>query len=383
MQPEAGRQRVATIQLAESFLDELLRRTRRSPRFPASFSQRVALPAPAAGGAELNLDVRETNVQLRRGTRHRARIRVRMRGHILWDMALRQAAQNLEVEFTLSVRPEVGLDSSGSVRLGADFSRARVSEVSLQILDTPYVPVAAPMDLLGPFGRRVLDTVSREAIGLFVRSLGVRETDLLGPIGVWLGVLGADPAGSRVSVDDGRLVIDVYDAAAPQGTRREEVAPSLDPVHVSIDTRAAPRLLAHWAGELTREDPAVELDSTRFDFVGDEVVMSGRLRRVVPGLGRNRPVEADVNLRLKPECGPEHLTFAVGEVGVEWTSVRAARPVVQRLVQRWVSTRLRIPALWQLPVPFVTDRSWILGISDIAVADSAVEVALSAWFAPD
>lgn len=371
---------VASIALSEPFLNELLRRIRHAEAFPSSVVYEFPLPGIGLVGAELHLDVDHLRLRLRRSEANRIRIEASMSGEVLWDVALRRIAQSVEVHFAIDACPMVALDSDGDVVLGVDFTDSRVSSVQVAVLDTPYLPGAVPTELLGPIGRRLLDSATSEALGMFVRNLGVRETKLEGPIGTWLAQLGAALGRCRCQIADDFAQVDIFDGCSDD----HEDVPLLDAgsatsILVLVHADFAPGLLRHWmlmmigTGEPQFSAPDFAFDDGR---VKVRTTVCGK----VPIL-RAR-VEAVVTLALLFEIDGEHLRFASDGVTVERISLRGLRSFAARLAERWIDQQPMLPASWRLVVPFVPDHTWILGITSLDVQSDAIRVQLGSWFAP-
>lgn len=162
---------VARILLDERLVDALVARMASTPAVREGVRLRVADPALGVVAAELELAIASTRVVLARVDRGRARTRVLMSGRVTWDLGLTQVSQDLDVRFSLLVRPWVILQDRAALELGVDLADAKVRDVDVTVHQMTSLPVGRASDLIGPVGRRALDRISGEAIRQFLRSI--------------------------------------------------------------------------------------------------------------------------------------------------------------------------------------------------------------------
>lgn len=373
------------ILLDERLLDTLLVRMRSTPAVAEGVRLRVADPALGVVAAEIELTIASTRLMLSRADHGRARARVLMSGKVTWDLGLTQASQDLDVRFSVLVRPWVVVRDDTALDLGVDLGDAKVRDVDVTVHQMTSLPVGRTSDLFGPVGRRALDRISGEAIRQFLRRLGRREMALETPIARWLDLLGVRPGRVAVSVHDGcgELRFDAPEdwawdppAVAVERRRPGSIVVDVDPA------RAAP-LVEHWLGALagSRERYTVETlfpgDPRRDEPFGLYVVFGRDLPGPLPPI--SLPIEAEV----APQVHEARIRFELVDLRIP---ARRGSPRILALAARllaWrLAPRLEIPGRWDMSLPFGDQQGWLLGMRSLEIGHDSARVVLDTWFTP-
>lgn len=375
---------VARILLDERLVDALVARMASTPAVREGVRLRVADPALGVVAAELELAIASTRVVLARVDRGRARTRVLMSGRVTWDLGLTQVSQDLDVRFSLLVRPWVILQDRAALELGVDLADAKVRDVDVTVHQMTSLPVGRASDLIGPVGRRALDRISGEAIRQFLRRLGRREMTLETPIATWLAIVGARGGRVAVSVHDGWGELR-FDAPEDLAWDPPAITDALDrPGSIVVDvdpTRAAP-LVGHWIGALagSRERYGVHAlfpaAPGGLGPVGIDVVVDHDLPGPLPTI--SLPVWVEVT----PKVHDARIEFELTDLRIEPGRGGRILGLAARLLARRLASRLEIPGRWDLSLPFGDRQSWLLGMRSIEVGSDSARVVLDTWFSP-
>ncbi len=385
MNDTRARRTAVICQVSDRFLDQLLDRVRESPNSPDTVRQRFPVPAVGVIAAELHFQVDRTRVRLRADDGGAMRIRIGMTGRIRWEFAIGRVEQIVDVTCVVLVKPTVVLVDSSTIELRTDFSKVRIKDTTVTVVETPYLPRGVTQDLLGPLGRRFLDTFAEETMGVFMRSLGKRSASLGAPLAKWITTLGVAPATASTSIHDGVAEFSFSsgpdDATLPATTASLATAPFDDAIRISVANGSVPTLLELWAAQVTAGG-SLPFDNTRFTINNATIEVTTEPSIAMPGRLPN--FRTRVRMRLDPivDDGIFYLRPHIVDIdlptGFGWFDA-----MIRSWIDRGLARRMRFDVIWQLPLPAAgEDEWWQLALEAIDVGAESIDTRLSAWFPP-
>ncbi len=379
----------ASIRVSENLLEEMAARMHATESFPMSVETRFdpsmvgVVPTIGRVSANLRLELVDSHVRLRSGDGNRPRLGVHMDGKVTWELPVGRVVQTFDLRCEVLPEVTVVLCEEDAISVSADFARAKIESVAAEIRDTSYLPSGITQELLGPLGRRFLDGFSREAVRVFLRRIGRRQSKMLDQFARWIKALEVGPGPAGVSVGQGWVDFAFDNELAD---RNRALARDLDrrfddtPIGVTVSAERSALLLDFWAAEFERANDTSFGDS-KFRVEDGTAYLQTTAAAPMP-LGNAGP-KSRVSFELSPHVsdGVMKLHPRVLELdlprGLGWL-----RTPLRRMIDRGLGRRMRFEVIWQLPIPFAGDEWWQLSMERLDIDVDAVRIWLDAWFPP-
>ncbi|MBW2272247.1 MAG: hypothetical protein JRG96_03180 [Deltaproteobacteria bacterium] len=380
------------LRISESAADRMLQRI----RLASSIETRQQYEFSSLGFSRIkvNLELRESNLRLRRADGGAIRLELFMRGE--FSFGFPYPDRRIDLSCAVLARPELRRADDEQLVLSTDFAQASLQDLRVSSRSSGGMLAFDPY-ALGPFTDDRLIDAAKLTLRAALRRIGLRRGEMTSQVLTRLLGPGSHPGALTIAIDDGEMGVGPAEpGVSVPGSPRERRTPVLESkIESKVEAKLRSKVQEQpasagdarlWVGETVLTRLASDLVSRRAR--GSRwCVEAPRVRcrsreievdaEILPS-GARWPVawRARVSARLRPQVGASGIELVLLDVGVErislprWTRrllLRALAPRVEQHILRH-SFSLRLPP--------AGDEQWKVEVSRIELRDGRLDLVL-------